>query len=183
MTLTPLHRSAIEQRGRQRFLVRACWVGLVAFISATAAAQPGEPLPGDYRVIDGRVDAGTYSGWRLFHSTCHACHGVGGVGTEIAPNLVERIGNMTPRGFAAKVLTSYRLVSPGDNGNLGEREDTLDELMRRNRDSQHGRVVMPAWETDAAVPPHVLDLYAYLSARADGQLGPGRPKPPLAKRR
>jgi len=25
------------------------------------------------------------------------------------------------------------------------------------------------------VPPHVLDLYAYLSARADGGLGPGKP--------
>jgi hypothetical protein len=36
---------------------------------------------------------------------------------------------------------------------------------------------MPAWGGDAAVPPHVLDLYAYLSARAAGDLGPGEPKP------
>jgi hypothetical protein len=35
---------------------------------------------------------------------------------------------------------------------------------------------MPAWGGHADVPPHVLDLYAYLSARAAGNLGPGEPK-------
>ena len=34
---------------------------------------------------------------------------------------------------------------------------------------------MPAWRGDASVSPHVLDLYAYLSARADGKLGPEEP--------
>jgi Cytochrome C oxidase, cbb3-type, subunit III len=174
-----------ERRRGQRTLAQACVVGLAACIAMPTTAQRDEPLPGDYRVIDGRVDRGTYAGWRLFHSTCHVCHGLGGVGTDIAPSLVERVGTMTPREFAARVLTSYRLVSPGDNGPLDEREreDTLDELMRRDRDSPRGRIVMPAWEADDAVPPHVLDLYAYLSARADGQLGPGRPKSPLARRR
>ena len=35
---------------------------------------------------------------------------------------------------------------------------------------------MPAWDADAEVAPHVLDIYAYLNARAEGGLGPGRPK-------
>jgi hypothetical protein len=166
-----------------------CWAfALVVACAATPSiAQPRDaPLPGDYRVVKGRVDRGTYSGWRLFHTTCYGCHGVGGVGTDLAPNLVERIKTMTPRAFAAKVLTSYRLVSPGESGPLDERERerqaTLEALMRRERGGERGKVVMPAWESDPAVPPHVLDLYAYLSARADGVLGPGKPKPPLPTR-
>lgn len=183
MRTQPSARSAAAPPRWLRASARACGVGLAVCIALAATAQGGEPLPGDYRVTAGRVDRGTYAGWRVFHSTCHACHGVGGVGSDIAPNLIERVGNMTPRAFAAKVLTSYRLVTPGDNGALGERENTLDELMRRDRDNQRGRIVMPAWDTDDAVPPHVLDLYAYLSARADGQLGPGRPMPPLLRNR
>ena len=128
---------------------------------------------------DGQVDAGTYAGWKLFHSSCHGCHGVGGVGTGIAPNLVDKIGNYTPRGFATKVLSSYRIVpmSPdsGPPETLAEREALLELVMKRER-QQRGQPLMPAWDADLTVAPHVLDLYAYLSARADGGLGPGKPK-------
>lgn len=62
---------------------------LAALVTALplAAQQVTEPLPGDYRVVAGRVDRGTYAGWRAFHSACHSCHDVGGVGTDLAPNL------------------------------------------------------------------------------------------------
>ncbi|HMO47716.1 MAG TPA: hypothetical protein PKB14_17015 [Rubrivivax sp.] len=145
-----------------------------------AAAQPrAEPLPGEFVIIDGRVDAGTYAGWKLFHSSCHVCHGIGGVGSGIAPNLVERIGNYTPRGFATKVLTSYRIVpmSPdsGPPETLAEREALLELVMKRER-QQRGQPLMPAWDDDEEIAPHVLDIYAYLSARAEGSLGPGKPK-------
>lgn len=33
-----------------------------------------------------------------------------------------------------------------------------------------------AWESDTSMRPHVMDLYAYLRARADGALGPGKPQ-------
>lgn len=153
---------------------------------AAGAAPPkaaADPLPGDYRVVQGKVDRGTYTGWRLFHSSCHGCHGVGGGGTDMAPDLTQRIKEYTPRGFAAKVLTSYRIMAmPGLNSDdpAVERERMLEEVLKRERSSR-GQVVMPAWESDSAVPPHVLDLYAYLSARADGELGPG--KPGLLRRR
>ena len=151
-----------------------------ALSAPLVAAQPGAaPTPGDYRVVNGRVDAGTYAGWRAFHSTCYACHGVGGTGTANAPNLVERIGGMTPRAFAAKVLASYRIVAPADGppaDNGAATPDTmLEQIMRRERGAG-GRVIMPAWEGDARVDPHVLDLYAYLSARADGKIGAGEPR-------
>lgn len=158
----------------------------LCFVAATAAeAQPRDdtPMPGDYRVIDGRVDRGTHTGWRLFHSACFGCHGVGGVGTAVAPNLLERIANMTPRDFASKVLTSYRLVSPADDDSTQAREATLDEILKRDRSAARGQVPMPAWGAHAEVPPHVLDLYAYLSARAAGEIGPGEPKVMPRKKR
>lgn len=46
--------------------------------------------------------------------------------------------------------------------------------MRRQRGSRV-RIIMPAWDADPLVTPHVLDLFAYLTARADGKLGPGEP--------
>lgn len=155
------------------------WLALLVGLSSPLRAA--EPLPGEYRVQAGRVDAGTYSGWRIFHTSCHGCHGLGGTGTDLAPNLVERIKTMTPRGFATKVLTSYRIVGVGPDERAAEREALLEEILRQERTAR-GQVVMPAWENDPEVPPHVLDLYAYLNARADGVLGPGRPRPAAVRR-
>jgi mono/diheme cytochrome c family protein len=156
---------------------------LLAAAAAQAQSRSDSPMPGDYRVINGRVDRGTYVGWRLFHSTCYGCHGVDAVGTAVAPNLLERIANLTPRDFASKVLTSYRLVSPADDDSAQAREATLEEVLKRDRSAARGQVLMPAWGGHAEVPPHVLDLYAYLSARAAGELGPGEPKVMQPRRR
>jgi mono/diheme cytochrome c family protein len=171
----PMHSMTWRVKGRSL----AGLVALVAAAGAVLAQRTTDPLPGEFIVIDGRVDAGTYAGWKLFHTSCHGCHGVGGVGTDIAPNLVAKIGNYTPRGFAAKVLTSYRIVpmSPdsGPPESAAERDALLELVMKRERQAR-GQPLMPAWDTDAEVPAHVLDLYAYLNARAEGGLGPGRPK-------
>jgi mono/diheme cytochrome c family protein len=143
-----------------------------------AAQTRGRSLPGEFVVIDGRVDAGTYAGWKLYHTACHVCHGVGGAGTDVAPNLVDRVGNYTPRGFATKVLSSYRIV-PMPDGAPADRDadrDALLELVMKRERSERGQPLMPAWSADDEVAPHVLDLYAYLNARAAGVLGPGKPK-------
>ena len=168
----------------------APWIAasLVALIVLPLSAQPSaEPPPGDYRVVGGKVDRGTYTGWRLFHSACYGCHGVDAVGTDLAPNLVERVKTLTPRAFATRVLTSYRIVLPANEANTEEdrtaaREAMVDEIMRRERGSP-ALILMPAWGIDPKVTPHVLDLYAYLSARADGKLGPGKPKLLVEKKR
>jgi len=129
-----------------------------------------------YKVTNGKVDEATFRGWRAFHSACHTCHGVDAVGTDVAPSLVDRVKELSAHDFTVKVLTSYRLVFPsgevtGDNP-TALRSQFVEEVLRRER----GELVMPAWEGDPKVRPHVLDIYAYLRARADGALGRGKPE-------
>ncbi len=165
-------------------LLPAAAAALCALL-AVAPALAADPPPGEYRVVAGRVDRGTYLGWRVFHSVCFGCHGSGGTGTDLAPNLVERVRTMTPRDFANKVLTSYRLLPPSVEGRAEdrarEREATLEQILRRERGAARTVVQMPAWDEHAEVPAHVLDLYAYLSARADGKLGPDKPRVAASK--
>lgn len=165
---------------RFRLVSRAgLFLATLLAMSPSSAQSKLDPMPGDYRVEAGRVDSGTYTGWRIFHTTCYACHGVGAVGTSVAPNLLERIGSYTPRAFATKVLTSYRIVVPQNGASSDDaealRDAMLNDVMRRER-APSNQVIMPAWEADSQVNPHVLDLFAYLSARADGKIGPGEPK-------
>jgi hypothetical protein len=153
--------------------------GIPAIQAAGSQTKKGEEGPDYYRVIDSKVDPSTFLGWEVFHSACFACHGVGATGTDVAPDLVERVKHLGPEEFAIKVLTRYRITMP-----LGEataedrtavREAIIAEVMKHER-GKRGELVMPAWETNPKIKPHILDLYAYLKARADGAMGPGRPE-------
>jgi hypothetical protein len=154
-----------------RFLATALFV---ITLPMPATAQ----VPGEYRIENGKVDVGTFTGWRLFHSSCHGCHGVDAMGTDVAPNLLDRVGLLTPRAFVTKVLTSYRIVLPDTDTSSTDsgysRQSMIDEVLQQGRQGRF-KVVMPAWEGDPTVNPHVLDIFAYLSARADGKLGVGKP--------
>jgi len=152
------------------------WVSaaLLAGVSVIATADSTTPPP--YRVVNGRVDDATYRGWRAYHSACHACHGVDAVGTPVAPSLVERVRDLSAKQFTIKVLTSYRIVM-GQSEIQGDdqtaiRERFAEEAMR----TEAGELRMPAWGENDGISPRVTDLYAYLRARADGVLGPGKPK-------
>lgn len=145
---------------------------VLACLGLSHAGAEDAPL---YEVRDGKVDQGTYSGWRAFHSACHGCHGIDATGTSVAPNLVDRIRDLSSRDFSTKVLTRYRItVSAGEiagDDDTALREAFLEEVLKRER----GELIMPAWSQDPNISPHILDIYAYLRARADGVLGPGRP--------
>ena len=141
-------------------------------------AAAAEPVPGSYKVVRGKVDRGTYLGWKVFHTHCYGCHGVDALGTDVAPSLAERGKLLSSGEFALKVLTRYRIgVPPFETGDdqTAYREAIIEEVLKQER-GKKGEILMPPWETNTSVKPHVLDLYAYLSARADGALGPGRPK-------
>src|SRR5262245_33132732 len=59
---------------------------------SVGAASPDGPVAGKfYQVVDGKVDARTYNGFRRYHAGCNHCHGQDGAGSTFAPSLVERL--------------------------------------------------------------------------------------------
>jgi methanol metabolism-related c-type cytochrome len=100
---------------------------------------------------DGRVDWGTYDGYRRFNSICETCHGFDGVGSSFAPSLINSLKRIPYDKFVEIVASGKKDVNSAQN------------------------LVMPALGTDPNVMCYIDDIYAYLRARADGVLGPGRP--------
>lgn len=103
-----------------------------------------------YTVKDGKVDDTTYNGWIRFSVSCQQCHGPGGIGSAIAPDLAQALKSLDKKQFEA-------ILTCGLKGNLGIG-------------------VMPAWEGNPNVMPYLNDIWAYLKARSDGALAAGRPE-------
>lgn len=116
-----------------------------------------------------------YTGWRVFQDRCAACHGPAATGTAAGPNLLPTIREMGPRRFVSLVLARYDWDLPAAQaGSTGPARDALiDDIVQRRATT----LPMPAWEGEPSVNAHIVDLYAYLAARADGTQGPGRPSP------
>lgn len=111
-----------------------------------------------------------YSGWRVFQNKCASCHGPAATGTAMAPNLLPRVREMGSRRFVGLVLTRYDWALPP--GSTKGSEAQIDAALQR----QPGMAVsMPAWQGEPSVSAHIIDLYAYMTARADGSQGPGQP--------
>lgn len=125
--------------------------GLLMLVSLALgiAAGGGLALPDDetklYQIVDGKVDARTYNGFRRYHSVCNHCHGPDGSGSTIGPALVDHLVNLE---------AFRRIVRDG---------------------TRTGTSVMKGFAGDPNVAPYIDDIYAYLQARADGALGRGRP--------
>ncbi len=109
-------------------------------------------------------------GWRVFQSRCAACHGPDARGTQRGIDLLPRMRELGARQFVGLVLNRYDWTRPADAAG-GNPEALVDDVLAGRR----GSLAMPAWEAEPQVNAHILDLYAYLSARADGRLDAGRP--------
>ena len=94
------------------------------------------------------VDGDTYIGWRTFHGFCHVCHAQDAVGSTFAPNLLDRMQDFDFDTFVDRTANGY-------TGQVG---------------------VMPPWKDNPNVSKQYKELFAYLKARSDGLLPPGRPK-------
>ena len=148
---------------RAAILRRTCVAGAILLLSGT----PGESqVPARSRTSDEAtlfavncpqdamqadtctVDRRTYVGWQVFHRTCAVCHAADAVGSRFAPNLLPRIRRMDGREFSEAMDTGY----------VGEAE-------------------MAPWGRNPEVRPYYLELWAYLSARAAGDLPQGEPQP------
>jgi len=117
-------------------------------VVAPVTAQEEKP----YSVVDGKVDKGTYNGYRRYHASCHTCHGPDGLGSSYAPNLVDSLKRLSYEDFAEVVINGRQNVS-------GTAQN-----------------VMPAFGTNEDVALYLDDIYAYLKARSDGALDRGRPQ-------
>ncbi len=114
-----------------------------------------------------------YAGWRVFQDKCASCHGVAASGTVGAPDLLPRVRDMNPRQFVNLVLTRYdwgQALAQASRDQAA-RETLVDSLLQR----KGYMLTMPAWQGEPGVNAHILDVYAYLSARADGTQGADRP--------
>jgi len=116
-----------------------------------------------------------YVGWRVFQARCASCHGAEANGTVNAPDLLPRVKDMGPRRFAGLVLQRYDWTQPAAQANNpGASRETQVEVVMQRKDAP---LTMPAWQGEPVVSAQIMDLYAYLAARAEGIQGPGRPQP------
>jgi methanol metabolism-related c-type cytochrome len=135
------------------------WLGVLAFAWTAGALALSPPVGAQdeeeekpYSIVDGKVDQGTYNGWRRYHASCHTCHGPDGLGSSYAPNLVDSLKSMTYDEYAEVVINGRQNVTTGQQS------------------------VMPGFGEVMDVATYLDDIYAYLEARADGALGRGRPQ-------
>jgi mono/diheme cytochrome c family protein len=126
-----------------QFLAFLCAV-LGALAIGFAAASQG--VAGKlYRVVDGKVDAQTYNGYRRYHAGCNHCHGPDGIGSSFGPSLIET---------STDIELFRRVVREG---------------------KRDGNLVMNGFSDDPNVAPYIDDIYSYLQGRADGAIPRGRP--------
>ncbi len=114
-----------------------------------------------------------YTGWRVFQDRCALCHGPAATGTAGAPDLLPRMREMGSRQFVNLVLTRYDwgLAPAQASSDSAAREALVEQVVQRKA----YMLTMPAWQGEPRVNAHIVDLYAYLSARAQGTQGPARP--------
>jgi mono/diheme cytochrome c family protein len=116
-----------------------------------------------------------YTGWRVFQDKCAGCHGAAATGAAGGPDLLPRVNDMGVRRFVSLVLNRYDWSLPvaQAGSESAAREALIEGIVQR----KEGALTMPAWQGEPRVNAHIVDLYAYVSARAQGTQGPGRPAP------
>ncbi len=118
-----------------------------------------------------------YAGWRVFQAKCSQCHGTSAKGSEQAPNLLPIVRTMSAKHFAEMVLKRYDLGNGLENGLVqgSEKKSTTDSYIDDILNRKEPPIAMPAWQGEPTVNAHILDLYAYLTARAEGKFSTERP--------
>jgi mono/diheme cytochrome c family protein len=146
---------------------------VLSLAGCTLQVQNTQPAQDHARAM--QPPGSVYTGWRVFQDKCAACHGAAATGAGSGPDLTVRVREMGPRQFVNLVLNRYEWSLPAEERGRGGagRDALVEEILQRRA----GALMMPAWQGEPAVNAHVIDLYAYLSARAEGRQGPGRPAP------
>jgi len=138
---------------RQPMLALSAAIGLTVacgggFLSRAARAE-NDPV---YVVKNGEVDQHVYNGFRRYGEACLRCHGPDGAGSSYAPNLTESLKRLSYDDVVNVIINGRKNVNSANNN------------------------VMPSFGTTEDVVNYMDDIYGYLKARSDGQLGRGLPK-------
>lgn len=128
-------------------------MALMTAVTPASGADKGEDWEKKpYFMIDGKIDFGTFNGFRRYHSACHVCHGPDALGSSYAPSLLDSMKS-TPYANFLEIVAVGRTTDKGGT-----------------------KFVMPAFGSNADVVENIDDIYSYLRARSDGVLGRGRPE-------
>ncbi len=95
------------------------------------------------------VDQATYDGWKQYNLNCARCHGEDVLGSTIAPHLV---------------------MSLKPDGPINTKEAFL-QVVCAGRPEKG----MPSWCSLGMDPPTIEKIYAYVKARSEAKMSPGRP--------
>jgi mono/diheme cytochrome c family protein len=146
-----------------------------ALLLAGCAVEVQNTQPAKQMAEQSKPPGSVYTGWRIFQDKCAGCHGAAASGTAGGPDLLPRVRDMGSRRFVNLVLTRYDWSIPAARAGSesAAREALIDDIVQRKQ----GMLTMPAWQGEPRVSAHIADLYAYLSARAQGTQGPERPAP------
>ena len=118
--------------------------------TAAATGEVWEDKP--YTVVDGKIDFGTYNGYRRYEAYGLRCHDPDGAGSSYAPALAESLKTLSYEQFLETVVYGRTNVSASQQS------------------------IMPAFGEAIDVMDNIDDIYSDLKARADGVVGRGRPE-------
>jgi mono/diheme cytochrome c family protein len=122
-----------------KIMIKALTVIILGLAATISFANEGDT---PYQVVDGKIDANTFEGWKSFRGngcgTCHGGAGQGGAGPNLTVSLQEKINK-------------ERFVETVTNGRSG--------------------TLMRPFKTSPRVMDNLDNIYAYLKARSDGVLG------------
>ncbi len=133
-----------------RVISRSAQLGMLAALILTVQASPvfAGGTYEEHVVCEEKncqVDLFMIRGFRAF-SQCQVCHGIDGNGSSFAPSLNNRMQEIDRATFDDRVANGFK-------GQIG---------------------IMPPWKTNPNVMNYLDNLYAYLQARADQVIPPGR---------
>lgn len=129
----------------------------------------------NFQAEDGKVDPATFIGYTTFNSVCVGCHGVGAVGTEVAPDLTTAsMDRLSPEQFRLKVMHRTIVKFTTDDW-LNMEESMYKEIAKQESRKTGALESMPRWQHNPMVTRNVDNIYRYLKARSANAIGPGKP--------
>jgi len=165
-------RPTLSAEGRRHRVAALAAVALLA-MAAGCAVEVENTRPARQLAQQALPEGDVYIGWRVFQQKCASCHGATATGGATGPDLLPRLREMGSHQFIGLVLRRYDwILSAAESSPQGTAPSSTADKVLQGKDAA---LVMPAWQGDPTVTAHIIDLYAYLAARADGTQGSGRP--------